>query len=92
MTIGAKLLIHLTNFPKFSTLCMLRSAQIFFVRNAYRVVEVDADLLLSGCFNVEWGLLEIASLFAHFISRALTNTLAQKSANGSSQPKMGCGS
>jgi acyl carrier protein phosphodiesterase len=59
---------------------MLRSAQIFFVRNAYRVVEVDADLLLSGCFNVEWGLLEIASLFAHFISRALTNTLAQQSA------------
>ena len=53
---------------------MLRSAQIFFVRNACHAVEVDADLLLSGCFNVEWGLLEIASLFAHFISRALTNT------------------
>ena len=73
-------------------MCMLRPAQIFFLRIAYRAVEVDADLLLFGCFDVEWGLLKIASLFAHFISRALTNTLAQKSTNDATQPKMGCGS
>jgi hypothetical protein len=67
--------------PKFSFFLMLIHA-----------VEVDADLFLFGWFDVECGLLEIASLFCHLISRAPTNSLSQKSTNGATQLKSGCGS
>lgn len=39
---------------------MLKSAHFLFLCIAYyHAVEVNADLFLFGCFNMEWGLLKI---------------------------------